>query len=1068
MSEYTDITLINCNRSSSVEGRAGNNTNPAVFTNPLQQSVKLNVGDKVSVEKAFISEVGAGSPSTIEFKGNVKGNNIVGDYSIINKSQYYYQKTNSLDRNYRLGYYRRIDVGEIKGEEVDLKDNFAPIIIGYYITSNEYPNYIQQPRRFPRDIYSRDTYNVNTTYYTSRDREGMGFCRFTINPNMYATTDWVKRLSEGNINASDDNIPIYKQRVDNTRFTLYVKKLIIYSADVAMTDAEVRDMFPQDSVNGLFADCDYIRVREKVDLNINKGFNTPTAVANQLTQQLTETKKPIDFKILDKDFYEHTITKIIESTTYKPIDCQNLFNYNASTYDAFISGIVSGVSAVTQDKLDYISTFGYIGVKRPEIYEKGRALMNLLVPISTAVYENGIQLTDWLLTPTSGLQVLKEVVNDASPPIRHINPDYPIILNLEYTEENLDKLLAYFDTQALYPELWDGIEDSADYGRDVVDLTPAGSAYPSVNNSRFLHLNTMTSDTLSSPHNYYLGEDHFKIETGAENANKTSTIIYLAYFDSVRDRYIAPEDYDRRFDGFVKGFARPKRISYSETIGGEVEYKYYIEIDTRLRGGLSSSLFNETGLFGAPAILNRRRIGYDMHSSAYSTSIITPFSGYSDTDIGVEYESLLSAGSYRRQQNTSTSTRMGSVEDENDVIDLLPYKTMTYVGANNPAFDYNTTSNRFEIRKLHTANNIGNRLMAGCQLDAINSSTMVPKYEKKILPPSINQDGGDVVYKINPRPPQFGFSPTFYPYNRYNQGYRKGVYPLGATETYSDGTNSNLNTNNFEVQNLNIEPNEIFDAHGGIYIDNWGYSRENWEDNLWDILGFDYDAVAAKPNEKNVLINRINNDNSDALYRATTNAEIVSTDSKIYIGNLFGANMYYTSLPFPQNIVKYTENLRYTDPDGKKHYDWIKDGAFGTPLRYYPEISIKTQSTSIIATNIQKSVLKPYYTIRSSLIEGFTAIGGNPTGANLPIISIVDKYSAANDYFMGSSDLVFTITKPTMISDVITSIHDPDGEYSNIDRRSAVVYKIQTIKRTPQDIIQQILNPDKKEKKSKL
>ncbi len=87
MSEYTDITLINCNRSSSVEGRAGNNTNPAVFTNPLQQTLKLNVGDKVSVEKAFISEVGAGNPSTIEFKGNVKGTNIVSDYCVIAKSE---------------------------------------------------------------------------------------------------------------------------------------------------------------------------------------------------------------------------------------------------------------------------------------------------------------------------------------------------------------------------------------------------------------------------------------------------------------------------------------------------------------------------------------------------------------------------------------------------------------------------------------------------------------------------------------------------------------------------------------------------------------------------------------------------------------------------------------------------------------------------------------------------------------------------------------------------------------------------------------------------------------------
>ncbi len=77
MSEYADITLLNCNRSASVEARAGNNSNPAVFTNPLQQSVRLNVGDKVSLEHSFINEVGAGNSQTIEFKGKARGTNTI-------------------------------------------------------------------------------------------------------------------------------------------------------------------------------------------------------------------------------------------------------------------------------------------------------------------------------------------------------------------------------------------------------------------------------------------------------------------------------------------------------------------------------------------------------------------------------------------------------------------------------------------------------------------------------------------------------------------------------------------------------------------------------------------------------------------------------------------------------------------------------------------------------------------------------------------------------------------------------------------------------------------------------
>ncbi len=77
MGDYTDIQLINCNRAASVEARSRNDSNPAVWSNPLQQTVKLNVGDKVSLERAFVSEVGAGNSNTIEFKGVSTGINSI-------------------------------------------------------------------------------------------------------------------------------------------------------------------------------------------------------------------------------------------------------------------------------------------------------------------------------------------------------------------------------------------------------------------------------------------------------------------------------------------------------------------------------------------------------------------------------------------------------------------------------------------------------------------------------------------------------------------------------------------------------------------------------------------------------------------------------------------------------------------------------------------------------------------------------------------------------------------------------------------------------------------------------
>ena len=68
MEQYSDLRILDCNRQHSVQSLSGNNNNPALFTNELGEGVKLDVGDEVSVQGAFISEVGAGA-DTIELKG---------------------------------------------------------------------------------------------------------------------------------------------------------------------------------------------------------------------------------------------------------------------------------------------------------------------------------------------------------------------------------------------------------------------------------------------------------------------------------------------------------------------------------------------------------------------------------------------------------------------------------------------------------------------------------------------------------------------------------------------------------------------------------------------------------------------------------------------------------------------------------------------------------------------------------------------------------------------------------------------------------------------------------------
>ena len=79
MNGYVDTTLIDCNRLASEEAKGGNNASPAQFTNKIGNGLRINPGDKISVESSFVSERGCGG-QVIEFDGKVIPN---GEYELI-------------------------------------------------------------------------------------------------------------------------------------------------------------------------------------------------------------------------------------------------------------------------------------------------------------------------------------------------------------------------------------------------------------------------------------------------------------------------------------------------------------------------------------------------------------------------------------------------------------------------------------------------------------------------------------------------------------------------------------------------------------------------------------------------------------------------------------------------------------------------------------------------------------------------------------------------------------------------------------------------------------------------
>ena len=1036
MSEYTDTTLLNCNRSASVQARSKSETNKALFTNSLQQTVQLNVGDKISVERAFISEVGAGNPQTIEFKGQMTGTRIVPPYTSILKGDYYYKRSNTYNVNYRLGNYRSISTEVIDTEEFQLRDNLAPLIIGYYITSNEYPNYIQQPRCFTQNQDDRSNISimVKSDFYPQNDSVALGFPKFTIDDDCFVEDDWVARAS------GVGNDFLFKQKVDNSRYTLFVNDLIVYSKDVA----NYFNQFPR-THNGIISERKYMRVREKLMIEVNKGFNTPSAVSKQITAQLNETKNETIFNILDGTDFIRPITKTIENSTFKPIDCQSMYNFGTQTQLSYEETDFS-TGAAPQDAVDYISTFGYIAVKRPEIFETGRIMGDTLVPNTTVLRDLAGNIIVGLRPfGDEGFQLYEQVNQVAG----FLNTMSPLISNIEYNPTNLEIIRDFLDTQAYYPELFSGLPNTNCYS-DVRTGNTTGANTITEKNSRFLHVNKYALSQANTRWNEGFGQDNYVERTGANDVNMTTLPVFMQWNPDNYYKYVEPESWVEA-DGLIYGFAKPVLHLQFDGVGVPPKKIYLIKFSTEFTGGRQGGGGIPDELFtNGNAYLEVGRIfGYDYHATAYSTAIITPFSGYSNRDMGTRVDGAI--GTVNRPDGTNMMLNLGAAGNGTDI---SPYQTQTYVGANNPELAFNGINNRFEFKRLHTGNNVGNLRKAGCQLNNTNSDTMIPDPFLALEPPLKNADAADTVYKINPRPRAFGFSPTFLPYINGNQAYQQGVYPAAATADLTKAPNTQF----IQRDNINIEPFEIFDSHGGIYIDNFGIGADDWENNLWNILGFDNNAISAPPSALNVLTQRITNTNADKLYRPTTNAEIVATDGKAYVTNRYGANMYYTSLPYPLSIIGYAKVAH----GGSFVFDPLTGSTAGART-FNPEIVVKTISTSITATDLQKSVLKPYYTIRSSLLEGVTSIGGNPTGADLPIISIIDKYSASSDYFLGNpSDLEFTITRNTTVADITTSIHDPDGELSNVNGTSAVIYKIQKLKPAPVNLIDELLKQNKK------
>jgi len=239
-----------------------------------------------------------------------------------------------------------------------------------------------------------------------------------------------------------------------------------------------------------------------------------------------------------------------------------------------------------------------------------------------------------------------------------------------------------------------------------------------------------------------------------------------------------------------------------------------------------------------------------------------------------------------------------------------------------------------------------------------------------------------------------------------------------------------------------LKVNTIFDSNCGIYIANFGVTENNFNNSLWDILGFSFGQVKTYMVDnlgEQIMLNRtyrfLNlgvNLKDTPQYPFTSNAQINSNEIISWKTNPFSIS-YFNTLNIPNNF-----RMAYYN-DTKQEWDYNK-----SVNRY--RIIQNQESTLMFADVLPLKSNIPFYQVRSDIIPILKYYGGNnQQNGKLPVVAIVNKSMAGADYFVnqGDNSMTYIITKRVVLNTVTTEIYDNFGRPAILDEHSSVIFRIQ-------------------------
>ncbi len=839
------ITLLDCNNKQSSEYLGGDKSQPALFTNKLGSGIKVEQGDKVSIHNAFISEIGSDA-NAIQLDTTFNESRSI-TYTELTK------EVPVNGSNEKLLGYERITANNVNVSQQVFSNKFS-ILYNYYKTNNG-ENTFNLPRLFLHKTvpnlradwteYDSVEYGQISGEYAVSTSLNASFNGSTV--SAYIVDD--DMFYFGIVNRPE--LDGFRPKNNNSRFKIYISSDTRYGSQSQSLDPVW--------VNASFdtpALLNYIEYIEKLDIEVDAGFKSPDEIADSFTSQLRKQSQPQTNFIRSNAVFDgnaslstdRRVSVEINSPTYHTFYSGSPVTSNKDKFTSFQEAINGSVDQYNNANI-YLSQYQYIGVKRPELWERGREfasyykdLLNAEIPaqpvktIAGAIFSNVFTL--------NASQFEKSTTNTDRP--------HEIVFDIEWKKETLEKLNAIFMEQGNYPELFENKWNQL-------------NGFTTVNNSRFLHMDALCNlekQTLSASYKYILGNDYMLANASGVNL-LNSVPIFFDFNPQYENIYTDGKSWEEGYS-----FGCFKRVSVT---GAPHDY---VAVTTSHLGILDDDTLDDEFMTIPNNLFNLNRNGSTTNTKILQTNFgwDVHFNSYGNICIGLT-DGYLQETSSAAQINQMLPTQYSTTQ-----IDSSQFIQKIYLGASEPLLEYNSVSNRFEISNLHTAERVQNRFTAG-GIDAASKHTeqLVPEFPTS----------GDKVYKINKRLFDTNFTPNMMPYSA------NRIDSLAV-----DGQNYQI-----DFLNPNLEAWTIYDQLTGIIIKDFGYSENTWDDGFWGRLGFEYKQFNASRNSSNDLTTRIGNDNKFALPYALTNANVGQLATMDFTTNIFGAGMYSLQLPITPSFT---------------------------------------------------------------------------------------------------------------------------------------------------------------------